>query len=101
MPFKYRAGARYSVPAPKGYRVRRWFGELSFRGTSSSRNGPLGDGAYLTGDFSMGTQLDMGRYREMTFGAGITNLFDRKYKDATSQLRAAGRSFFVQFGLDF
>lgn len=101
VPFKYRAGARYSVPAPKGYRVRRWFGELSFRGTSSSRRGPLGDGAYVTGDFNMGAQLDLGRYREMTFGAGVTNLFDRKYKDATSQLRAPGRSFFVQFGLDF
>lgn len=100
VPFNYRGGARYSVPAPKGYLVRRWYGELSARGAGSSRRGPLGGGAYTTGDLILGGQFDLARGRSARLNLGITNLLDKAYRPATAQLLAPGRSFFFSLGVD-
>ena len=100
VPFNYRGGARYSVPAPKGYLVRRWYGELSARGAGSSRRGPLGGGAYTTGDLLIGGQFDLARGRSAKLNLGVTNILDKAYRPATAQLLAPGRSVFFSLGVD-
>ena len=101
VPFLWRAGSRYSVPQPQGWRVRRWFGELSFRGASNSEDGLRGGPAYVTADLLLGVGVDRRCGRGFWANAGITNLFDEHYTPPDSLLPATGISFLVSFGLDF
>jgi outer membrane receptor protein involved in Fe transport len=101
VPFLWRAGSRYSVPQPKGWNVRRWYGELSFRGASNSENGLRGGPAYVTADALIGVGVDRRCGRGFWANAGITNIFDEDYVPPDSLLPATGLSFLVSFGLDF
>ncbi len=101
VPFTWRTAARYSVPQPQGYRVRRWFGELSLYGASAARDGLRGDGAWATGDLIFGTGIDHGCGAGGFVNFGVTNLFDVDYTRATSLLAAPGLSLFMSLGVDF
>lgn len=101
VPFHWRAGSRYSVPAPKGYRVRRWYAELAAHGADDWRDGPRAGDGYVTADLILGLGLDLGCGRQASFNAGITNLLDEDYAAPRSALPAAGLSFFAGFEVDF
>jgi outer membrane receptor protein involved in Fe transport len=101
VPFLWRAGSRYSVPQPQGWNVRRWFGELSFRGASNSQRGLRGGPEYVTADLLLGMSLDRRCGRGIWMNAGVTNLFDEDYTPADSLLPAPGISFLVNIGFDF
>ena len=101
VPFHWRAGTRYSVPAPKGYRVRRWYAELAAHGADDWRDGPRSGDGYVTADLILGLGLDLGCGRQASLNAGITNLLDEDYVAPRSALPAAGRSFFAGFEVDF
>jgi outer membrane receptor protein involved in Fe transport len=101
VPFQWRTSARYSVPQPEGYRVRRWFGELALYGASDSFDGPLGGEAYVTADLIFGASFDHRCGRGGWINFGVTNLLDEDYTPATALLPAAGLSFFASVGVDF
>ncbi|MEZ6006996.1 MAG: TonB-dependent receptor [Planctomycetota bacterium] len=101
VPFHWRAGTRYSVPAPKGYRVRRWYAELAAHGADDWRDGPRSGDGYVTADLILGLGLDLGCGRQASLNMGITNLLDEDYVAPRSALPAAGRSFFAGFEVDF
>ncbi|MDJ0973863.1 MAG: TonB-dependent receptor [Planctomycetota bacterium] len=100
-PFQWRTGARYSVPAPKGYRVRRWFAEAALYGASESREGITGGGSYVSADLLFGGYLDLGCWDVVKANLGITNLFDQDYTLAGSALAAPGLSLIAGFSVDF
>jgi outer membrane receptor protein involved in Fe transport len=101
VPVKWRTAVRYSVPQPQGYRVRRWFGELSLYGAGDSTDGLRGGDAYVTADLIFGTGVDLRCGRGAWIHLGATNLFDEDYTQATSLLAAPGLSFFVNAAIDF
>lgn len=101
VPLLWRTGARYSVPAPRGYRIRRWFAEAAFHGATDSTDGRRGGGAYTTADLLLGTGVDFGDFRGATLGVGVTNVFDVDYTPPASVLPAPGASLFVNLGLTF
>jgi hypothetical protein len=90
MPVTWRTGARYSVPQPKGYRVRRWFGELALLGASDSTDGPRGGDAFVTGEALVGTGIHLGGWKAGWINVGVTNLFDADYTPPGSLIPAAG-----------
>lgn len=100
-PFQWRAGARYSVPAPKGYRVRRWFADAALYGASESREGITGGGSYVTADLLFGGYLDFGCWDVVRVNLGIVNCFDRDYTQAGSALAAPGLSLIAGLSVDF
>jgi outer membrane receptor protein involved in Fe transport len=100
-PLLYRAGTRYSVPAPRGYRVRRWFADLSLHGATDSTDGPRGGDAYLTGDVLFGTSLDFGCYRAGHVTLGLTNLLDDQYTPPGAILPAAGLSIVASLAIEW
>ena len=93
VPLHYRGGVRYSVPAPRGYRVRRWRAEFAVHGAERWSDGPRSDGSYLTADLVVGAGIDLGRGRQASVNAGITNLLDETYTPPPSH--PAGRGAFV------
>lgn len=101
VPFHYRAGARYSVPAPRGYRVRRWYAELAAHGAQDWVDGPRSGDSYLTADLILGIGLDLGCGRQAAFNCGLTNLLDEDYTAPRAALPAAGRSLFAGVSVDF
>lgn len=101
VPLLWRTGARYSVPTPCGYRIRRWFAEASVHGATDSHDGRRGGDAYATADLIVGVGLDSGNYRGMTIGAGVTNILDVDYTPPASVLPAPGASLFVNVGFRF
>ena len=101
VPFQWRAGSRYSVPQPQGYRVRRWFGELALRGAANSEYGPRGGSSYVTADALFGVGADRRCGSGWWANVGVANLFDSDYVPATSLLEAPGISFLASFGIDF
>jgi outer membrane receptor protein involved in Fe transport len=101
LPFLWRTGARYSVPQPKGYRVRRWFGELSIHGASESSDGPRGGDPYATADLILGTGVDLGNRRGAWLHLGVTNLLDANYTAPASILTAPGLGLFANLEIKF
>jgi outer membrane receptor protein involved in Fe transport len=101
VPLLGRAGARYSVPQPQGYRIRRWFGELSFHGATDSNDGPRGDDPYVTADLVLGTGLDFHCRKAGWINFGLTNLLDVDYVPPGAILPAAGLSFFASLAVEF
>lgn len=100
VPIHYRSGVRYSVPAPKGYRFRRWFAEVAGHGAASWRDGPRSDDAYFTADVLLGLNVDLACGRNASVHMGLTNLLDESYTPPQSTLPAAGLSFFAGFQID-
>lgn len=100
MPFQWQMGSRYSVPQPRGYRVRRWFGEAVFYGDTGSRSGLLGGDAWATADVVVGTGIHLGNRRRMEATVGVVNLFDNDYTTAYSRLPAPGLSFIASLAVD-
>ena len=101
VPLLWRTGARYAVPAPRGYRIRRWFAEAAFHGATDSADGPRGGDAYATADLVLGMGFDSGDFQGATIGVGVTNVFDVEYTPPASVLPAPGASLFVNVGFTF
>lgn len=101
VPVQWRAGSRYSVPQPAGYRVRRWFGEISAHGASNSEQGIRGGPSYVTVDLLFGVGVDRRCGSGWWANVGVTNLLDTDYTPPTSLLSAPGLSFLASFGIDF
>ena len=100
VPFHYRAGGRYSVPAPRGYMIRRWFAELAGYGALNSRDGPRGGASYTTADFILGAGFHLAPGRTGALNLGVTNLLDEAYTPPGAVLPARGLSFFAGLELD-
>jgi hypothetical protein len=101
MPLGWRAGTRYSVPQPKGYRVRRWFGELALHGATESRDGPRGDDPYVTAEALLGVGADLGCRRRLEMNVGVLNLLDVQYVPPASVLPAPGLSLIASLSVSF
>lgn len=101
MPFQWQTGVRYSVPTPKGYRVRRWFAEAALRGALEGREGITGGGMYATADLLLGGYIDMAGWDVIKVNLGVTNLFDRDYTVFGSALESPGRSLILGVSVDF
>jgi outer membrane receptor protein involved in Fe transport len=101
VPFTWRTAARFSVPQPEGYRVRRWFAEAALQGASAGRDGVRGGGSWVTADLIFGAGIDHGCGRGGWINFGITNIFDEEYTPATALLAAPGMAFFASIGVDF
>ena len=100
VPIHYRAGGRYSVPAPRGWVIRRWFAEVAGYGAAESRDGPRGGDAYTTADILFGMGLHLAPGRTGAINVGVTNLLDEAYTPPGAALPARGLSFFAGLELD-
>ncbi len=100
VPFLWRTGVRYSVPQPRGYRVRRWFADAALYGATNSRDGVRGGASFVTGEVILGTGLDFGDYHSAWLNLGVRNLFDTEYTPPASRLSAPGLSFFANLQVD-
>ncbi len=100
VPLLWRLGTRYSVPQPRGYRVRRWFADAAVYGASNAEHGYTGGDSYVTGEVLLGTGLDFGDYHDAFLNFGVTNLFDASYVPPASRLPAPGLSFFASLAVD-
>ncbi len=101
VPLLYRTGVRYSVPSPRGWRMRRWFAEAAAWGASNSRDGVRGDDAFVTVDALLGCGIDLGCFRRIDASLGVTNILDADYTPPGAVLPAPGVSLLASFGVKF
>ncbi len=100
VPITYRGGTRYSVPAPRGYVVRRWHADLAIHGATTARRGNIGSGPYTTADFVVGGMFDLGRNNVGRINLGVLNIFNQDYRAPGSLLIVPGLSVFGSIGID-